>query len=82
MKIGRFVKPAAKAYSARADFVYTVTRGLVRGCQTPIRVNAIDAVASLGFRRRYWLSFLTNARETCALDRVLRKVHRAMPLLP
>ena len=32
-------------YSARADFVYTVTRDFVRGCQTPILVLPDDVPA-------------------------------------
>jgi hypothetical protein len=45
-----------QSYSARADFVYTVTRDLVRGCSTPLLVDAIDAVAShgIGADIGYW----------------------------
>jgi hypothetical protein len=32
-------------YSARADFVYTVSRDFVRGCQTPILVLPDDVPA-------------------------------------
>jgi len=34
-----------KMYSSRADFVHTVTRDFVRGCQTPILVFSDDVPA-------------------------------------